>query len=117
MRPRSHVVTFSRPPAFNGGTESRATAPQRGADIMQDRILEHLTRDGILAGTLDDLANRFGAPSDDLRACLRQMADAGTIAVQTQPGDYLTVRPERRASRPIRASRDRRRLREDAWRL
>lgn len=84
---------------------------------MQDRILEELTRDGILAGTLDDLAARFGAPSDDLRACLRQMADAGMIAVQTQPGDYLTVRLERRVNRARRASRDRRRMRFDAWRL
>ena len=84
---------------------------------MQDRILAELTRDGILAGTLDDLATRFGAPSDDLRACLRQMADAGTIAVQTQPGDYLTVRQERRASGALRASRDRRRVRAGAWKL
>jgi hypothetical protein len=84
---------------------------------MQDRILEDLARDGILAGTLDDLASRFGIPSDDLRGCLRQLADAGTIAVQTQPGDYLTIRPERRASNTLRASRDRRRLRTDAWRL
>jgi hypothetical protein len=85
---------------------------------MQDRILEHLTRDGILAGTLDDLASRFGMPSDDLRGCLRQLADAGTIAVQTtQPGDYLTIRPERRAKGAPRASRDRRRFRPDAWKL
>jgi hypothetical protein len=84
---------------------------------MQDRILEDLARDGILAGTLANLADRFGAPSDDLRACLRQLAEAGTIAVQTQPGDYLTIRTERRASRTLRASGDRRRLRHDAWRL
>lgn len=84
---------------------------------MQDRILEELTHDGILAGTLDELASRFGASSDDLRACLREMAHAGTIAVQTQPGDYLTVRPDRRANRALRASRDRRRLRTDAWQL
>jgi hypothetical protein len=84
---------------------------------MQDRILEDLTRDGILAGTLDDLADRFGAPSDDLRACLRELAEAGTIAVQTEPGDYVTIRMERRASGTLRASRDRRRVRTDAWRL
>jgi hypothetical protein len=84
---------------------------------MKDRILEELARDGIVAGTLDDLANRFGAPSDDLRACLRQMAHEGAIAVQTQPGEYLTLRPERRSNSAVRASRDRRRLRTDAWRL
>lgn len=84
---------------------------------MQDRILEELAREGILAGTLDDLASRFEAASDELRACLRQLVEAGTIAVQTQPADYLTIRQERRANRTLRASRDRRRLRPNAWRL
>jgi len=84
---------------------------------MQDRILEELARDGILAGTLDDLASHFEAASDELRARLRQLVEAGMIAVQTKPGDYLTVRLDRRTHGGLRASRDRRRVRSDAWKL
>ena len=96
--------------------DKRVTAPNRDAD-MQNCIMVALASSGMLTGTLDDLAARLGIPTDDLRADLRQLAHEGQIAVQTQPGGYLTVRVERRSSGSARAGRDRRRHQTDAWRL
>ena len=84
---------------------------------MQNGIMVALSSSGGLTGTLGDLAVRLGMRADDLRAHLRQLASDRLIAVQTDPGGYLTVRVERRASGGLRAGRDRRRPRPQAWRL
>lgn len=84
---------------------------------MQNGIMVALASSGGLTRTLGDLAIRLGMPADDLRACLRRLADERLVAVQTYPGGYLTVRVERRSPGILRVGRDRRRHHVDAWRL
>jgi hypothetical protein len=76
-----------------------------------------LTSEEVVSGTLDDLAARLGVSADDLRTCLRDLADRRLIAIQTQPGGYLTIRVERRSEGSLRSHRDRRRVRDQDWRL
>ena len=83
---------------------------------MHNGIMVALASGGSLTGTLGDLATRLGMPADDLRVCLRQLADERMVAVQTHPGAYLTVRVERRSYGGLRAPRDRRRHQAQAWR-
>jgi|GEM_PF-6501412 len=65
----------------------------------QGRILEAVADDeATLAGTLDSLGHRFGITDDDVRTCLRELAEAGWLAVQRQPFGQLTIRLERRVS-------------------
>ena len=84
---------------------------------MQNCIMVALASRGILTGTLDAIAAGLEMSKEDLRETLRQLIRERLIAVQTQPGGYLTVRVERRSPGALRASRDRRRYRPDAWRL
>src|SRR5687767_7545060 len=84
----------------------------------QGRILEVLgDEDAVLTGTLDRLGRQFGLAPDDLRACLRELARAGWIAVQTQPFGRLTIRLERRSRDAQPVTVERRRGVPDAWRL
>ena len=91
------------------------TAPAHRAG--QGRILEELATGLALTGTLDDLGQQFGLPPDDLRLCLRELVQAGWVAVRTLPDGRLTARIERRTLglRPV--ARDRRRATPDAWPL
>ena len=80
--------------------------------------MEALASGDVLAGTLDHPGQRFGLAPDELRVCLLQLAYAGWVAVQTQPGGRLTIRLERRSHiAPPPASGERRRPVPDAWRL
>jgi len=86
----------------------------------QGRILEELAgSDAVLAGTLHSLGRRFDLTPDDLRTCLRELAQAGWLAVQTQPFGRLTIRLERRVATepPLGAAVERRRQPKNAWHL
>jgi DNA-binding transcriptional regulator PaaX len=86
--------------------------------LEQGHILEALAYGDVLTGTLDHLGRRFGLAPAELRACLRQLASAGWIAVQTEPFGRLTIRLERRSHRaPPPMSGERRRPVPDAWHL
>ena len=82
---------------------------------MQARILEALATGAVLAGTLDDLAQQFSLPPEDLRRCLRELVRAHWVAVQVLPFGHLRVRIERRSLGPRRVARERRRATPDAW--
>jgi hypothetical protein len=84
---------------------------------MENCIMVALAGRGMLTGTLDDIADGLEIPTDDLRATLRQLVGEQQIAVQTQPGGYLTVRVERRSPGGFRDGGDRRRHHVEAWRL
>jgi DNA-binding transcriptional regulator PaaX len=75
--------------------------------LAEGRVLEMAAAGGILDTSLDALAQEVGLSPDHLRACLRDMARAGWIAVQTQPVGRLTIRLELRihAHRPVAVNR------------
>src|SRR5687767_9652337 len=87
--------------------------------LAQGRILEALSDEhALLTGTLRRLGRQFGLTDEELRACLRELARAGWVAVQTLPFGRLTVRLERRSHEaPPPVTGERRRSVPDAWRL
>jgi len=85
--------------------------------IVHGRILEMVATGAVYDGTLHDLSRDVGLPSSTLRACLRELVQAGWVAVQTQPFGRLTIRLKRRTHgrRPDRY--DRRHPDPDTWEL
>ena len=83
----------------------------------QGQLMEALAEGKVLSGTLERLGGQFAMPPNELRACLRELAHAGWIAVQTQPFGLVTVRLERRSGQRRPVAVERRRGRHDAWYL
>lgn len=83
----------------------------------QGQLMEALAEGQVLNGTLEHLGGQFAMPPSEFRACLRELARAGWIVVQTQPFGLLTVRLERRSGelRPVPV--ERRRGASEAWYL
>jgi DNA-binding IclR family transcriptional regulator len=85
--------------------------------IAEGRLLDMVAAGDPVEGTLEELALAVGLPAAAVRRCLREMVQAGWIAVQAQPFERLTLRLELRTlgQRPV--ARDRRRGEPDAWNL
>lgn len=83
---------------------------------MPNRIVDVLSETALLVGTADDLAARLDLGTDELLRTLRALVRQGTVAVQAQPGGYLSVRLERRTGAALRAKHDRRRVPTNEWR-
>jgi hypothetical protein len=84
---------------------------------MRNCIMVALAGWGPLKDSLHGLADRLAVPEHGLRGCLRQLVRERLVAIQTQPGGWLTVRKERRSRGVLRVSQDRRRHQPPAWRL
>lgn len=83
----------------------------------QGQLMEALAEGQVLTGTLERLGGQFAMPPHEFRACLRELARAGWIVVQTEPFGRLTIRLERRsgAMRPVMV--ERRRPANEPWYL
>jgi hypothetical protein len=69
------------------------------------------------ARTPDALAHEVGSTPDALRGCLRDLARAGWIAVQTHPAGRLTIRLELRIHSARLVAVNRRNTEPNAWEL
>jgi len=77
--------------------------------------MEALAEGQVQHGTLERLGEQLAMRPNELRACLRELAHAGWIAVQTEPFGLLTVRLERRSGAPRPVPVERRRPTSEAW--
>ena len=84
-----------------GGTDGpRAPPPRDNVDArVRGAVLDAVSADAVLVGTVGSLARGFGVTVSDLRFCLSELLDAGRIVVQLAPGGRLTIRRGRRSSR------------------
>ena len=86
--------------------------------LAAGRVLEAVADGQVLVGTLDAVSQQIGVGTQEVRAALRELRRAGWVAIQTHPGDRLTVRTERRAlGRRGTSAVERRQRRDDAWPL
>ena len=83
---------MSRTPA-SPGRPPRPTV----SDRVHAAILDVVSHDTVLMGTVDSLARGLGVTVMDLRFCLRELLDAGWISVRDEPRGRLTIRLERRS--------------------
>jgi hypothetical protein len=83
---------------MDGTDGPRAPSPRVNVDArVRGAVLDAVSADLVLVGTVRSLARGFGVTVWDLRSCLRELLDAGWIVVQLAPGGRLTIRLERRS--------------------
>jgi hypothetical protein len=63
----------------------------------QAGIMDVLATGAVFSGTLHGLSRAFRLSTDDFRACLRELVEAGQLVVVMQPDARLTIRLERRS--------------------
>jgi DNA-binding IclR family transcriptional regulator len=59
---------------------------------VEGHILEMVAEHEPIDTNLEGLAREVGLASEDLRACLRELAEAGWIAVEAEPDGRLRLR-------------------------
>ena len=82
--------------------------------MAEGRLVDAVADGTVLSGTAEALAERLGVNTADLRAAVGGLAEAGWIAVESDPNGRLSVRWERRSGRGP-APVERRRPRPDRW--
>lgn len=97
-------------------TDSQTDEHQRPARLILDAIADGT----VLVGTMTSLSHALGIKITELRSILRELLEAGAVAISTEARGQLTIRLERRRPETLqdrRAAPERRRPKPDVWML